>query len=144
MQSESINIRLKMVGKPEIIQQPIINTKATKELKVNYNVQVIVNRPKSEIEVIVSLSYLIGKDSSFSGKLSCIFDVLNLESFITSKNNSDAFIISSNFLPMLINIAFSTTRGYFVSEFKNTALAKYPFPLVETEKLLSKTSYQLI
>ena len=72
------------------------------------------------------------------------FDVVDLASYITAKEGEDEFRIESDFLPMLISIAFSTTRGYFARELVGSALAPYPFPMIPMDTLQKHTTYQLI
>ena len=88
------------------------------------------------------LSYLAKQNTLFSGKLVTTFDVIDLASYITERE--DEFEISKDILPMLIGIAFSTTRGYFVRELQDSALASYPCPIVTSDRLLKRTSYHLI
>ena len=103
-----------------------------------------VDRPESRVEVIVSMMYFIGKVKLFSGSLTTGFDVVDLSSYISAEDGEDKFRIESDFLPMLINIAFGTTRGYFAKELGGTALEAYPFPMIPMESILKRTTYQLI
>ena len=145
--TDSLRIRLSQVGEP-VIDTPapaqIDGGVAASDLKIQYNVLVRINRPESRVDVIVSMVYLASKDKLFSGSLTTRFDVVDLASYITAKDSEDEFRIESDFLPMLINIAFSTTRGYFVRELSCSVLAPYPFPMISTDNLQKHTSYQLI
>lgn len=145
--ADNLRIRLSQVGNP-IITVPapdrVEEGLSSSDLKIQYNVQVKVNRPESRVEIVVSMAYLSGSKFLFSGSLTTIFDVVDLASYITAKEGEDEFRIESDFLPMLISIAFSTTRGYFVRELLGTALAPYPFPMISTDSIKKRTSYQLI
>ena len=147
MSADNIRIRLSQVGNP-IVSVPapaqVEGGLSSSDLKIQYNVQVKVNRPDSRVDIVVSMAYLSGPQSLFSGSLTTSFDVINLASFITEKEGEDEFRIESDFLPMLISIAFSTTRGYFVRELLGTALEPYPFPMVSMENIQKRTTYQLI
>ena len=144
--ADSLKIRLSQVG------DPVINVPApakaeggfpSSDLKIQYNVQVNVNRPESRVDIVVGMAYLSGPKFLFSGSLTSSFDVVDLASFISAKDGEDEFRIESDFLPMLIGIAFSTTRGYFVRELKDSALAPYPFPMISLESIQKRTLYKL-
>ena len=80
----------------------------------------------------------------FSGGLTTRFEVVNLYEYIISKEGENEFQVENDFIPMLINISFGTTRGYFIRELQDTVLSKYPFPIISFDNILKKTSYQLI
>ena len=143
---ENIRIRLSAVGNavidnpaPALMEGGI----STSNLKVSYKVAVEVNRPMSQVNVNVMLAYLAGQKTLFSGNLVTTFDVVDLSKYISEKEGEDEFRIESDFLPMMISIAFSTTRGYFVRELKGTALASYPFPMISMDSIQKRTTYQL-
>lgn len=145
MSDDNIKIRLAFVG------NPVINTAApariegdVSSLKIRYDDQVILDRDNSQIKVIVTMTYLLGNTILFSGSLTIAFDVVDLRSYITLQDGEDRFRIESNFLPMLNGIAFSTARGYFARELADTALAPYPFPIIASDSIEKRTSYQLI
>ena len=145
--ADNLKIRLSQVGEPAIdIPAPmqIDGGVSTADLKIQYNVLVRINRPESRVDIIVSMVYLSGQNKLFSGSLTTGFDVVDLASYITAKDGEDEFRIESDFLPMLISIAFSTTRGYFVREFSGSVLEPYPFPMIPMESIQQRTSYQLI
>ena len=145
--TDNLKIRLSQVGEPVIdISAPvqIDGGLSAAELKIQYNVIARVNRPESRVDITVSMVYLTDQKKLFSGNLTTGFDVVDLASFITAKDGEDEFRIESDFLPMLISIAFSTTRGYFVRELLGTALEPYPFPMISMESIQKHTTYQLI
>lgn len=142
----NLKIRLSKVGDPVIdIPAPaqVEGGIVASDLKIQYNVLVRINRPESRVDVVVSMVYLSGQNKLFSGSLTTGFDVVDLTSYITAKEGEDEFRIESDFLPMLINIAFSTTRGYFARELVGSALAPYPFPMISMDILQKHTTYQL-
>ena len=144
--AENLKIRLSSVGNT-VIDTPAPTRMeggiSASNLKVLYKVAVEVNRPRSQVNVNVMLAYLIGQKTLFSGSLVTTFDVVDLASYITEKEGEDEFRIESDFLPMMISIAFSTTRGYFVRELKGSALAPYPFPMISMDSIQKRTTYQL-
>lgn len=143
----NLKIRLSKVGEPVIdIPAPvqIDGGLSAAELRIRYNLIARVNRPESRVDITVSMVYLSGQKKLFSGNLTTGFDVVDLASYITAKDGEDEFRIESDFLPMLISIAFSTTRGYFVRELLGTALGPYPFPMISMENIQKHTTYQLI
>lgn len=145
--TDNLRIRLSKVGDPVIdIPAPaqVEGGIVASDLKIQYNVLVRINRPESRVDVVVSMVYLSGQNKLFSGSLTTGFDVVDLTSYITAKEGEDEFRIESDFLPMLINIAFSTTRGYFARELVGSALAPYPFPMISMDILQKHTTYQLI
>lgn len=145
--TDNLKIRLSQVGEPAIdihVPKQIDGSVSTADLKIQYNVLVRINRPESRVDIIVSMVYLSGQNKLFSGSLTTGFDVVDLASYITAKEGEDEFRIESDFLPMLISIAFSTTRGYFVREFSGSVLEPYPFPMIPMESIQKRTSYQLI
>ena len=145
--AEDLRIRLSRVGNPviEVPAPPLSEgVMSASDLKIKYNVEVTVNRPESTVEIVVTMSYLRGQGVLFSGHLTTCFEVVNLASFITSEDKGDEFRLESDFLPMLISIAFSTTRGYFVRELADSALATYPFPMITMDNIKKRTSYQLL
>ena len=145
--TDNLKIRLSKVGEPVIdIPAPvqIDGGLSAAELKIQYNVIARVNRPESRVDITVSMVYLSDQKKLFSGNLTTGFDVVDLASYITAKDGEDEFRIESDFLPMLISIAFSTTRGYFVRELLGTALEPYPFPMISIESIQKHTTYQLI
>ena len=145
--TDNLKIRLSKVGEPVIdIPAPvqIDGGLSAAELKIQYNVIARVNRPESRVDITVSMVYLSDQKKLFSGNLTTGFDVVDLASYITAKDGEDEFRIESDFLPMLISIAFSTTRGYFVRELLGTALEPYPFPMFSMESIQKHTTYQLI
>lgn len=143
----NLKIRLSKVGEPVIdIPAPvqIDGGISAAELRIQYNLIARVNRPESRVDITVSMVYLSDQKKLFSGNLTTGFDVVDLASYITAKDGEDEFRIESDFLPMLISIAFSTTRGYFVRELLGTALGPYPFPMISMENIQKHTTYQLI
>ena len=144
--AESLRIRLSAVGNA-VIDNPapalMEGGFSASNLKVSYKVAVEVNRPMSQVNVNVMLAYLAGQKTLFSGSLVTTFDVVDLSKYISEKEGEDEFRIESDFLPMMISIAFSTTRGYFVRELMGTALAPYPFPMISMDSIQKRTSYQL-
>ena len=143
---DNIKIRLLSVGNPDIrteVPSIIERDFSSSDLKIQYQVSVVVNRPQSQVDVIVTLTYLNKGDILFSGSLTTSFEVVELASIITIKDGQDEFQIESDFMPMLINIAFGTTRGYFARELQGTVLAPFPFPMITIERLLKRTSFQL-
>ena len=144
--ARNLRIRLSAVGNAVIdTPAPVLMEGGipTSDLKVLYKVAVEVNRPVSQVNVNVMLAYLTGQKTLFSGSLVTTFDVVDLSSYITEIEGEDEFRIESDFLPMMISIAFSTTRGYFVRELKGTALALYPFPMISMDSIQKRTTYQL-
>lgn len=144
---DNLKIRLSQVGKPVIDIPVLVQAEegiAASDLKIQYNVQVKINRPESRVDVLVSMAYLLGPSKIFSGSLTTSFDVVDLASYITAKDDEDEFRIESDFLPMLVGIAFSTTRGYFVRELSDSVLAPYPFPMISMDILQKHTTYRLI
>ena len=144
--AENLRIRLASVGNvvidtcaPAQIEDGI----SASDLKVSYKAGVEVDRPHSKVNVDVTLIYLSGRKTLFSGSLTTVFDVVDLASFITEEEGEDGFRIESDFLPMLIGIAFSTTRGYFARDLQDTALAPYPFPIIPMDSIQKRTTYQL-
>lgn len=145
--TDSIKIRLNTVGNAVIDKaapEHMDNSFSPTELSITYSVSVDVNRPESRVDVIVKMSYLLGSSTVFDGHLTTSFDVVDLASYITAKEGEDEFHIENDFLPMLINIAFGTTRGYFVRELQGTVLAPYPFPMISMESIQKRTAYRLI
>ncbi len=144
--AENLKIRLSSVGNT-VIDTPAPTRMgggiSASNLKVLYKVAVEVNRPMSQVNVNVMLAYLIGQKTLFSGSLVTTFDVVDLASYITEKEGEDEFRIESDFLPMMISIAFSTTRGYFVRELQGSALAPYPFPMISMDSIQKRTTYHL-
>lgn len=145
--ADNLKIRLTSVGNP-VISVPVsqfFKTDITSAgLKIMYKVSVVVNRPLSQVDVEVSMSYMMSQKAIFEGSLTTSFDVVDLASYITAREGEDAFRIESDFLPMLVSIAFSTTRGYFSRELQGTALNQYPFPIVSMESIKKRTTYKLV
>ena len=145
--TDNLKIRLSQVGDPVFDIPAPVQVEGgivASDLKIQYNVLVRINRPESRVDIIVSMVYLAGQNKLFSGSLTTGFDVVDLASYITAKEGEDEFRIESDFLPMLISIAFSTTRGYFARELVGSALAPYPFPMISMDTLQKHTTYQLI
>lgn len=145
--TDNLKIRLSQVGEPVIdIPAPVQAEGGivASELKIQYNVLVRIDRPESRVDIIVSMVYLAGQNKLFSGSLTTGFEVVDLASYITARDGEGEFRIESDFFPMLISIAFSTTRGYFARELVGSALAPYPFPMISMDTLQKHTTYQLI
>ena len=145
--ADNLKIRLSQIGEPVIdVPAPHQMDGAfdSSQLSVQYNVLVKVIRPESRVDVVVSMAYLLGQTKLFSGSLTTGFEVVELASYITREEGVEAFRIDSDFLPMLINIAFSTTRGYFARDLQGTVLAPYPFPMIPMDSIRKRTSYRLI
>ena len=117
---------------------------SAKDLSIQYNTKVVIDRVQSQVDVIVTMAYYCAKKTVFSGGLTTKFEVLNLSSYINAKEGTNEFGISNNFLPMLVSIGFSTARGYFAAENKGTFLEAFPFPAISVENILKRISYQLI
>lgn len=144
--SNNLKIRLSSVGKPIIDKPAPSHVEAglnPDNLKIQFRVLVEVNRPESQVKISVAIEYLMNQDQLFSGSLTSCFDVVDLASYITTQEE-DKFRLESDFLPMLISIAFSTTRGYFARELAGTLLEPYPFPIVSMDSIQKRTSYHLI
>lgn len=145
--TDNLKIRLSRVGEPVIDIPAPVQVEGgivASDLKIQYNVLVRINRPESRVEIIVSMVYLSGQNKLFSGSLTTGFDVVDLASYITAMEGEDDFRIESDFLPMLISVAFSTTRGYFARELVGSVLAPYPFPMISTDSLRKHATFQLI
>ncbi len=144
---DNLKIRLSFVGDPNVESSDFKKMEGDIDpsvLKIQYNVSVVINRPESMVRVVVSMAYMLGQEKLFSGSLTTGYDVVDLASYISVQEEEDKFRIESDFLPMLINIAFSTTRGYFARELTGTVLAPYPFPMISMDNIQKRTSYQLI
>lgn len=113
-------------------------------LKVRYGVVVIIDRPKSQVRVEVCLTYLQGGDMVFSGKISSVFEVQSLDSLISEKGDGREFRVEQDFLPMLVNVAFGTARGYFAARNTGTSLENYPFPVMDMDNVMKHVEYLLI
>ena len=149
MQSPDNNLKIRLV----FVGDPVISTKApeqvengisAEDIKIQFGVRVVVDRPASKVDVVVTFSYFTGAITLFSGSLTSSFEVLDLASLIQTQDGEDGFRLESDFLPILINIAFSNTRGYFVNELRSSALAPYPFPIVSMDSIKKRTTYKLI
>lgn len=145
--SDSVRIRLSFVGDP-LIEIPALakieGEIPSSDLKIQYKAMAVLNRPESKVDIIVTMVYYIEQTMVFTGSLKTSFDVVDLASFITAKEGEDGFQIETDFLPMLLSTAFSTTRGYMVRELSGSALATYPFPMVSLEGIQKRTTYRLI
>lgn len=144
---DNLRIRLASVGDavietaaPEHMQMVF----SPSDLRIQYAVSVVVNRPESRVDVVVSMSFFLGQEALFSGHLTTSFDVIDLDSYITAKEGEEEFHVEHDFFPMLISIAFGTTRGYFVKELQGTVLAPYPFPMIGLDSIQKRTSYRLV
>lgn len=113
-------------------------------LKVRYGVVVTIDRPESQVRVEVCLTYLQGGDTVFSGRVSSIFEVQSLDSLISEKDDGREFRVEQNFLPMLVNVAFGTARGYFAARNIGTSLENYPFPVMDMDNVMKHVEYLLI
>ena len=145
--ADSVRIRLSFVGDPVIeIPAParIEEEISSSDLKIQFKAMTVLNRPESKVDIIVTMVYYIEQTMVFTGNLTTRFEVVDLASFITAKEGEDGFQIESDFLPMLLNIAFSTTRGYMARELSDSALAAYPFPMVSMESIQKRTTYRLV
>lgn len=144
---DNLKIRLASVGDavietaaPEQMQKVF----SPSDLRIQYAVSVVVNRPESRVDVIVSMSYALGQETLFSGHLTTSFDVVDLDAYIMTKEGAEEFHVEHDFFPMLVSIAFGTTRGYFVNELKGTVLAPYPFPMISMDNIQKRTSFRLV
>ena len=144
---ENIKIRLASLGKMVIKTKSPVDMDSgisADDLKIHYDVTVVVNRPESCVDITVSMAYSLERLDVFSGSLTSRFDVIDLERYIVAIEGSNEFQIRNDFLPMLINIAFGTTRGYLACELQDTVLSSYPFPMISMDNIQKRTSYQLI
>lgn len=144
--ADIVKIRLNSVGNPEYRSFPGSTDEvplSPENVRVGFSVDVEINRPESLVKVKVTMGYLDGQKTIFDGTLESVYEVQELASFITEEEGGK-FHLESNFLPMLINMSFGTTRGYFVAALSKTVLQKYPFPMIDTESVLKRTSYQLV
>ena len=78
--SEQLKIRLVSIDKPEII------VPAPKEmaidpdtLKIQYSVNVVVNRPESQVQVLVGMAYMASPTEVFNGHLTSSFEVVSMK-----------------------------------------------------------------
>lgn len=146
-ENTAIKMRLTKIGSCEIennLSSISVEHLDKTNLKINYNVFVEINLPLSQVSVKVALSYLDGSSYLFNGKLTCTFEIEKLSTFIELDEEKDEFNIKSDFLPSLIALSFSTTRGYFARELIGTALEAYPFPMISSKSLLERVNYQVI
>lgn len=144
---ENMKIRLASIGRMAVKTKPPVgmdNGLSADDLKIQYAVSVIVNRPESCVDITVSMAYSLEMMDAFSGSLTSRFDVIDLERYIVATEGSNEFQIQNDFLPMLINIAFGTTRGYLARELQDTVLSPYPFPMISMDNIQKRTSYRLI
>ena len=143
----NLRIRLIFVGDRQVsteapaqIDKPL----SAEDIKIQFAVRIVIDRPESQVGIIVSYSYLHGQGTLFSASLTTKYEVLDLASYVKTTEGEDSFKLENDFLPMLVNIAFSTTRGYFVRELEGTVLEKYPFPIVSMDSIKKRTTYKLI
>lgn len=144
--TDNLKIRLSFVGNPTIMTQApsqLAESIDAGELRIRYRISVEINRPESKVIINTFMEYLLRQNSLFSGNLTSVFDVVDLASYITEQEG-DQFRIENDFLPMLVNIAFSTTRGYFVRELQDSVLAPYPFPMISMDNIKKRITYQLL
>lgn len=144
---ENMRIRLAHIGEMIIetrLPAGMSGNLSAEDLKIQYSVSVLVNRPESSVDITVSMAYSSGRLELFSGSLTSRFDVIGLGRYIIAMEGSNEFQIQNDFLPMLINIAFGTTRGYLARELQDTVLSPYPFPMISLDNIQKRTSYQLI
>lgn len=145
--AENLKIRLVMVGEPIIDFRPPVHIEgglSADRLQIQYAVAVRINRPDSVVDVEVTMSYYQGRDKLFSGTLTNRFEVIDLAEYIIAIDGSNEFQVENDFIPMLVSVSFSTTRGYFVRELQDTELSMYPFPIIPLDMIQKRTSYQLI
>ena len=145
--ADNLRIRLIGIGNPVVDISSLHNIEeeiSSSALKINYKVAAVINRPLSQVAVEVTMIYLIGQKTIFSGSLTTTFEVMYLASYISANEGENEFRIESDFLPMLVSIAFSTSRGYFARELQGTALEQYPFPMISMESIKKRTSYKLV
>ena len=122
----NLKIRLLSVGNPLIVTPVPLQMEgplSPESLRINFKVLVRIIRPESRIAVTVSMGYHFESTALFEGGVTTEFEVVDLASLITANEGEDEFRLENDFLPMLINIAFSTARGYFAHELKDSVLA---------------------
>lgn len=142
-----IKMRLSKIGDARIYNNLSSYSKDTIQsstLRINYNLKVQINRALSTVMINTAIEYYDGENALFFGNLDCYFTVEDLSSFVEIGKEDSNFQITSDFLPMLEGIAFSTTRGYFARELVGSILEDYPFPMISVDNLLKRTTYQII
>lgn len=146
MLSDILKIRISSVVNPICEYGPRFNNIKNidvSSLRVQYKDHVVINRPKSIVEVRVFMSYYLKETLLFSGQLTTCFDVLDLKQhIIVSEDNK--FRVDNDFLPTLISVAFGLARGYFWAENQSTVLSSFPFPMISIENIKKRTTYNLI
>lgn len=147
MLAESPRIRLASIVGENIYKSAPLNSQIeihVEKLKVRYDVLVTIDRPQSQVRIKIVLMYSSDGDLVFSGEVSSVFDVVELDSFISEKGDNGKFRVEQDFFPMLVNIAFGTARGYFAARNVGTVLEGYPFPMMNMENVMKHVEYQLI
>lgn len=147
MLAESPRIRLASIVGENIYKSAPLNSQIeihVEKLKVRYDVLVTIDRPQSQVRIKIGLMYSSDGNLVFSGEVASVFDVVELDSFISEKGDDGEFRVEQDFFPMLVNIAFGTTRGYFAARNVGTVLEDYPFPMMDMENVMKHVEYQLI
>ena len=68
-------------------------------------------------------------------EVATLFEIVNMEAHIEAQG--EQFNDKSDLVPMMLNIAIGSTRGFIASKVAGTILAKYPLPIMDIQEVLS-------
>ena len=100
-------------------------------LQVSHSIAIVV-KEQDHIEVEVSLKYGVGgSDMSF------VYLVTNFHKIMILNKDTNEVSFDQALLLTILPASFSTARGYYSAMVEGSPLAKYPFPIIKSDFLIS-------
>jgi len=105
-------------------------------LQVSHSIAIVV-KEQDHIEVEVSLKYGVGGSDISEIKLSFVYLVTNLPQIMILNKDTNEVSFDQALLLTILPASFSTARGYYSAMVEGSPLAKYPFPIIKSDFLIS-------
>lgn len=124
---ELLDLKLNMPEQP----LPVQNT-----FHFNINLEQRINTELKLIIVMVAVDVLNEDKKTLlaSMKASCIFEVANIDEFLTE--NAQQVALPDNILVMLNSVSISTIRGLMFAQFKGTFLHNAILPIIDPNSFI--------
>ena len=98
---------------------------------------------QNTITVIPAIRFLYEKNIIYEASAEFNYTVIPLDSVMEIDRNNMKLNMKTDVIPGFLSAAYSSLRGIVYARTRATPLEKYPIPLIDTEKLLSKNGFSI-
>ena len=112
-------------------------------MQFQFKIETIIKFPQNTITVIPAIRFLYEKNIIYEASAEFNYTVIPLDSVMEIDRNNMKLNMKTDVIPGFLSAAYSSLRGIVYARTRATPLEKYPIPLIDTEKLLSKNGFSI-